>query len=165
MNPKKALFLSTVLTTFVIAILFGVYSKITKTSTQVASLTAPVALADNTAASVAEQPTSVPSAAAPTIVTPDLAASLAARAINRQDVYSVETSSYLGVDAFKVVFSSGDVVYIGLDQQVFATEKLQPVIVTVANVAPAPAPKKHRAAAQAPTTGSSGGGEIEHETE
>jgi hypothetical protein len=69
------------------------------------------------------------------------AVSVAAQFMNRQDVYSVETATYNQVQAFKVTFSSGDIVYVGLDGQVITTTKLQPVVV---NVEPTKKPKKNR---------------------
>jgi uncharacterized membrane protein YgcG len=133
MNPKNALFISASLTAFVLAVLFGVVTKITTSSTQVAAA-APVvqvAAAQDTATATQQQPTDVPVATAQIPPTPDEAALLAAKAINRQDVYSVESSTYQGVQSYKVVFSSGDVVYIGLDKQVLAQTKLQPAVASV----------------------------------
>lgn len=141
MNPKNALFLSASLTAFVVAVLFGVVTKVTNSSPQVAAAApaAQVVAAQNTAAS---QPTDLPEATAQVPPTPDEAAALAAAAINRKDVYSVESSSYQGVQGYKVVFSSGDVVYIGLDKQVLGKTKLQPAVVSLD---PTQAPRKqHR---------------------
>ena len=141
MNPKNALFLSASLTAFVVAVLFGVVTKVTNSNPQAAAAApaAQVVAAQNTATS---QPTDLPAPTAQVPPTPDEAAALAAAAINRQDVYSVETTTYQGVEGYKVVFSSGDVVYIGLDKLVLAKTKLQPAVVSVV---PTQAPKKgHR---------------------
>lgn len=149
MNPKNALFLSASLTAFVLAILFGVVTKITTTnSTLAAAAIAPtveVVTATELPAPTHElpQPTSLPAvtvvtAAAP--ATPEEAALLAAEAIKRQDVYSVESFNYQGVDSYKVVFVSGDVVYIGLDKKVLEITKLQ---IASTYSEPASTPKKN----------------------
>jgi hypothetical protein len=132
MNPKSALFLSGTLTAFVVAVLFGVVSKVT--SAPEAAVNSPVqAVVQQVDTATPEQPTALPSPTMQAAITvgPEQAATLAAEAINRQDVYSVETSTYNGTEAYKVVFSSGDIVYIGLDAQVLAKTKLQPVVVSV----------------------------------
>jgi hypothetical protein len=139
MNPKIALFLSATLTAFVVATLSGVVNKVTSVS---ASDATPVqAVVQQVATATLEQPTDLPAPTAQQPLGPEQAAALAAEAINRQDVYSVETSTYNNVDAYKVVFSSGDVVYIGMDSLVLAKTKLQPAVVNVQATNP---PKKNR---------------------
>ncbi len=140
MNPKIALFLSASLTTFVLATLSGVVGKVISAPDVIASAPT-VATAQQTTIALLEQPTALPTpmATVPSSLGPEEAANIAAQAINRQDVYSVESSTYQGVEAFKVVFSSGDMVYIGLDRQVLTTTKLQPVVVNVPATKP---PKK-----------------------
>jgi hypothetical protein len=146
MNPKNALFLSASLTAFVLAILFGVVTKITTTSSTLAAAavapTVEVVAATEIPAPIQElpQPTNLPAATAVTPATPEEAALLAAEAIKRQDVYSVETFNYQGVDSYKVVFISGDVVYIGLDKKVLEMTKLQ---IASTYSEPAPTPKKN----------------------
>lgn len=143
MNPKNALFLSASLTAFVLAVLFGVVTKVTTTPSVAAA--APVAQV----ATVTDLPTDVPTEEILPAATvqgplgPEEAATLAAKAISRQDVYSVETFTYNGADSYKVVFSSGDIVYIGLDRVVLEVTKLQPVAVNVA-VDPTKPAKKHK---------------------
>ena len=168
MNPKNALFLSASLTAFVLAVLFGVVTKVTNTPTVAAA--APVVQA----ATATIPPTGLPSEEILPVATqqgplgPEEAANLAAKAISRQDVYSVETFSYKGADSYKVVFSSGDIVYIGMDRMVLEMGKLQPVVISVD--APTSLPKKHKGGSNytqqssAPTAppapgGGDGGGE------
>jgi uncharacterized membrane protein YgcG len=86
------------------------------------------------------------------------AVTLASQAINRKDVYSVESSTYKGVDAFKVVFTSGDVVYIGLDSTVLSKTKLQAVVANLPAAKPTKVP--HHGGGSSTTRGnnhSSGG--------
>ena len=87
----------------------------------------------------------------------------------------METATYEGAEAYKVVFSSGDVVYIAPDGSVLTTTKLQPVVVSV----PATKPPKHRthddnnnnntggnnSAPSQPSGGGEGQGGGEHERE
>ena len=151
MSPKSTVFLSVTLTAFVMAILFSVVSRVANSSAAPATA-APTSTASaipNTATATLEEPTDAPTATLPSPLTHDEAATLAAAAIKRQDVYSVENFKYQGVDSFKVVFSSGDTVYIGLDRQVLAMTKPSPVAVIVSSTQ---APKKRR------TTGGGGSG-------
>jgi len=72
-----------------------------------------------------------PAAPAAPNVSPQDAASIAAKTSNRTDLYSVELADYQGTQAYKVTFSSGDVVYIGLDGKYLGTEAPPaPVFVT-----------------------------------
>jgi hypothetical protein len=144
MNPKNALFLAASLTAFILAVLFGVVTKVTNNSTQAASAanaSQEVIAAQNTAIPTLEQPTDLPTATAQSPLTAEEATMLAAAAIGREDAYSVETTTYQGLDSYKVVFSSGDVVYIGLDKEVLAKTKLQATVITVD---PTSTPKKNR---------------------
>lgn len=62
---------------------------------------------------------------------------MAATVLNQQDVYSVENSTVNGVAAYKVVFSSGQVAFVGLDGQMLSITQIPPVVVAQNNVAPA----------------------------
>ena len=143
MNPKNALFLSASLTAFVLAVLFGVVTKVSNNTAQAAAVEAvavqATAVVTNTPEPTLEQPTELPVPTVQLPPTPEEAVQLAATAINRQDVYSVESLTYQGADAYKVVFSSGDIVYIGMDRAVLTKTKLQAAVVSVA---PTQAPKK-----------------------
>lgn len=152
MKTKSALFLSAMLTAFVLAILASLVSAFNSDKTTnlavVASPTQQVALAV-----LPTQPEAT--AALPTQVGAEQAASIAAQYMNKTDVYSVETSSINGANAYKVVFSSGDIVFVGLDGKVISTSKLPPVTV---NVVPPAAPKQHHSGNKGHA---SGGGEGE----
>lgn len=149
MKPKSALFVSAVLTAFVLAILGGVVSTLnTSTSTEVAI--------NPTQQEVL--PTDIPTQAQPTAITvaqvsPEQAASIAAQFMNKTDVYSVETFALNGVNVFKVVFSAGEIVYVGLDGVVISTEVLQP---TVVYVEPTLAPQQNNG-------GNGGSGDDDHD--
>ncbi len=182
MNSKNALFLSASLTAFVLAILFGVVTKITSiNSAQAAAPAADSALVeqaavDPTAVLDVPAPTDIPATAtlAPAAVvppTPEEAAGLAATALNRQDVYSVETFSFNGLDTYKVVFVTGDSVIIGMDRKVLSiappevvavdapTPTISPAIVYYAPEPVVPVKKSHKSGGG----GGGGGGGGEHE--
>jgi hypothetical protein len=120
---KSTLFISATLTTFMLAVLFGVASayqgivNATKTTPQAQ----PVPVSQQVS-----QPVLPTQAAA---VTPEQAASLAAQVIGRTDLYSVEMTTFNGTDAYLVTFSSGDLVYVGLDGQILSISKLPVTII------------------------------------
>ena len=173
MNSKNALFLSASLTAFVLAILFGVVTKITTINSAQAAAPAATeqAVVDPTATLDTPAPTDIPATATTAVAvlppTAEEAAGLAAAALNRQDVYSVETFSYNGADTYKVVFVTGDSVIIGMDRKVLSiappevlaanapTPTVSPAIVYYAPAVIAPVKKGHKSG------GGSGGGEHE----
>ena len=60
---------------------------------------------------------------------------MAANFLGDTDLFSVENAPWEEKDAYKVVFSSGYIVYVSLDGQILSSEAPQPVFVSV----PAPA--------------------------
>jgi hypothetical protein len=157
MKPKSALFISATLTAFVLAILIGVISAFnTAKTSEVAAAASPTQEA--AATDVPAQPD--PRATQPAQVGPEQAASIAAQFMNKTDVYSVESTSINSINAFKVIFSSGEVVFVGLDGKIISTTKLQPTIVSVAPTAP---PQKRNNSGGG--SGNGGGHEQEHEHE
>lgn len=128
---KSAVFLSVVLTAFVISLLAGIlyaYNGLTFTEP----------FTQNQAASqdqvtIQVSPTIVP---APTQqiggVSPQDAASIAANFLKRTDLYSVQLSQINGLNLYKVTFVSGDVVYVSMDGQ---------VILSIPAPQPSPTPK------------------------
>jgi hypothetical protein len=128
---KSTLFISAALTTFMLAVLFGVataYQNIVG-STQTA------AQPQTTAVEMVSQPVAVvpPTQVVPTQaanLTPEAAAALASKVLDRTDLYSVEVTQFEGADAYLVTFSSGDIVYVSPDGQILSISKL-PVTTTV----------------------------------
>jgi hypothetical protein len=100
-REKTPLFISGVLTTFVLIMMAGVLTSFRTVSAE--AQPAP-----------ASEPTEVPATAtaAPQVVSAEVAAQIAAKMLNQTDVYSVETAALDGVDVYKVTLSSGDVVYV-----------------------------------------------------
>lgn len=122
---KSTLFLSSVLTTFMLAIMAGAvsaYQKVVKNTDLTAAAT-----------SVATEPAASEVAAAPaaTTLAPEQAAALAAQVIGRTDLYSVETTDFNGASVYLVTFSSGDLVYVSPDGQILSISKIPPVVVSV----------------------------------
>jgi len=122
---KSTLFISAALTTFMLAVMFGVvsaYQNIVKSSQPV------VAQVQPTAAEVVNVPiVDAPVVVAPTQatnITPETAAALASKVINRTDLFSAELAKFNDVDAYLVTFSSGDLVYVSLDGQILSISKL-----------------------------------------
>ena len=57
-----------------------------------------------------------------TTTSPKQAAALASEFLGRTDAYSVQLAEYSGVQAYKVTFTSGDVVYVSLDGKILGSE-------------------------------------------
>jgi hypothetical protein len=113
MLPRKTLLISALLTAFVLSTLGGVA----------------MALRQSTATPVAV------GTSAPTALSAQEAASLAATVFNQKDIYSVENASVNGTSAYKVVFSSGQVAFVGLDGQILSVTQIQPTVVAQNNTA------------------------------
>lgn len=116
---KKNLLISAALTTFVLVVLANVsavYARIRDTVTlQPSTVAAETLPMQNPAVQV----------------TPQEAANIAAGFLGQNDLYSVENMDWNGVDAYKVVFSSGTIVYVGMDGQILGSQAPQPVLVSL----------------------------------
>jgi len=127
MSTKLILFLSTTLTAFVLATLYGV---VTTIDTNPAPVQAAAVQPSDVPTDVATQEFATPVVAEPAALTPDLAANIAAEAIGRQDVYSVELKTNdQGVEGFEVVFSSNDIVFISMNKMVYSISALPTQVV------------------------------------
>jgi hypothetical protein len=131
---KSTLFISAALTTFMLAVLFGVVSayqgtvksaEVAAAQPQVQSTSAPVVMVNEPPASPAPI---VPTQ--PVNITPDAAAAIAGKVLGRTDLYSVENVQFEGADAYLVTFSSGDLVYLSLDGQVLSISKIKVTVIT-----------------------------------
>lgn len=122
---KSTIFISSVLTTFALVVLFGVVKAYqNNTMTQAADAVAQPPAVVNVAL-----PTDVPTQA-PTVITPEEAAQLAVQVVGHDNLYSAETSTFNNVPAYLITFTNKDVVYIGLDGQVLSVQ-IAPIIVNV----------------------------------
>ncbi len=119
---KSTMFISGVLTTFMLAIMFGVamaYQKTVETGgvpTEIVQQTQPTDV-------MVVEPVTATSAVTATL-TLEEAANLAASVIGRTDLYSSENTQLDGVDAYLVTFSSGDLVYVSLEGKILSISKL-----------------------------------------
>jgi len=115
---KSTVFISSILTTFALVMLYGVVS----------------AYRSNMA--VPASPTAVPTEETPvvtdtpSVVTPEQAAQLAVQVIGHDNLLSAESASFNGVNAYKITFTNNDIVYVGIDGQVLSVQ-VAPVIVSV----------------------------------
>ena len=144
---KSTLFISTALTIFVLAVMYGVvsaYQGIVKTDDVVTQVTAEPVVQQVAAVEA------VP--AAPTVISPEQAAFIASEFMGDTDVYGVEVVDYEGIPAFLVTFSSGKLIYIGSTGEILAISQLEPVVV----MAPAPQKIKNNSGSS-----NNGGGESE----
>jgi len=126
---KSTLFISAVLTTFILAVLFSV-----------------VNASRNTDASAQAQPTAVVAEALPTdtalpdptavvtttvFLTPEQAAALAGQILGRTDLLSVETSVFNNESVYLVKFMNGDQVFISPSGAVLSIVLAPPPVVVV----------------------------------
>lgn len=126
---KSTLFISAVLTTFVMAMLAGVASAYQGIlSTNQAQASQPQAQAVPQTKSVAD---TVPAEVQPVDFTPEQAAALAAQVLGHDDLYSVEVNDLNGETVYMVTFTSGDLVYVSLDGQIRSVGKVQVQTVVV----------------------------------
>ena len=121
---KSTLFISAALTTFMLAVLFGVVSAYQG----MASSTALAAALPQPTSAVVAVVNQQPAPIVPTQsvnITPDAATAIASKVLGRTDLYSVEVTQFEGADAYLVTFSSGDLVYLSLDGQVLSISKIK----------------------------------------
>lgn len=120
---KSIVFISAVLTTFALAMIYGVVSAYRGTPRNSEAVVQP------TATSVAEA--TVVSAPTQVVVSAVQAAQLATQVLGNNALLSAESANFNGVDAYKITFTNQDVVYIGLNGQVLSVQ-VAPAVVSVA---------------------------------
>ena len=159
---KSTLFISAALTTFLLAVMFGVasaYQNIVKSTQQ----SQPVAVQSQPTQEqmIVNAPVVPPTPAQPANISPEDATALASKVINRTDLYSVEVTQFNGVDAYLVTFSSGDLVYVSMDGQILSISKLP--VTTIVQKGSKPGASDNQRSSQ-PVASSGGGHEGgEHE--
>jgi hypothetical protein len=113
---KSSLFISGMLTTFILTVMAGTISAFRAYS-------ASAAQQPLTAVQQVTQPTEIPQPTETAIsLTPQQGAQLAASYLGRSDLYSVEGGYLYGVYVYKVIFSNGDAAYVSLDGQILRVE-------------------------------------------
>ncbi len=125
---KSTLFLSAVLTAFVLAVLVGVVSAYQNVVSASVAAPQPTAASPAQNVSVPQVQAALPTATA-AMLTPEQAAALAAQVLGRDDLYSVETADFNGASSYLVTFSSGDLVYVSLAGQILSVGKIVPTVV------------------------------------
>ena len=121
---KSTLFISAALTTFMLAVLFGVVSAYQGMASSTALAAAQLQPTAAVVAVVNQQPAPIVPTQ-PVNITPDAATAIASKVLGRTDLYSVEVTQFEGADAYLVTFSSGDLVYLSLDGQVLSISKIK----------------------------------------
>lgn len=127
---KSTLFVSAMLTVFLMATIFGAvsaYQQVVKKQNDAAKNTVPQAVNAEIVPLPAESIVAVPE-----VVTAEQATTAAINFLSDTNVYSVEVVDYQGAPAYLVTFSSGDLVYVSSTGIVIANTKIQPVVVAVA---------------------------------
>lgn len=159
---KSTLFVSAMLTVFLMATMFGVASAyqqavngnskfLSRTPDKIASqsinpVSMPISMVGNAPVAVEVSQT----------VTPEEATLVAVDYLGNPEVYSVEVVDYEGTSAYLVMFSSGDMVFVSATGEILATDELQPVIV-------AAPPANNNGGGQSNNNSGNSGGE-EHES-
>ncbi|HEX2998162.1 MAG TPA: hypothetical protein VHP14_25280 [Anaerolineales bacterium] len=135
---KSTIFISAVLTTFALVMLYRVAAAYNNTKTA-AQIDTPTSLPEPTET---EPPVTEPPAPAPAnlVLGPEQAANLAARVVGNANLLSAETSNFNGTNAYMITFTNNDVVYVGLDGQILSVQIAPPTPVLI-NVS-APTQKK-----------------------
>ena len=132
---KSTLFISAVLTTFVMAMLAGVASAYQEivTSDQLAFLNLQEQANSEMQVKAAMDVMPTATELQPVNWTPEEAAGLAAQVLGHDDLYSVEVADLNGETVYMVTFSSGDLVYVSLDGQIRSIGKVQVETVVVSS--------------------------------
>jgi len=131
---KSTTFVSVLLTTFMLAMLVSViadYRDVLSSTIKLGEAT-PTAEATQPEARAMDQPVSMPIATTAPIMDPNQAAALAAQIMGK-DLLSIESALFNNATAYKVTFTTGDLVYMGLDGQILSIVQATttPVVVVV----------------------------------
>jgi hypothetical protein len=121
---KGTLFVSALLTTFMLAVMVGAVSAYQKIVKNTSPAVKPVQAAGVEAVS---EPLTAPQAPA---FTAEQAAALAAQVLGHTDLFSVETTMLNGASVYLVTFSSGDLVYVSPQGQIVSISKIVPVVLS-----------------------------------
>lgn len=129
---KSTLFVSAMLTVFLMATMFGVvsaYQQVVKNNDLASTQSSQKALSQPVSVEFAATATVV----APLVVTAEEATTIAVNFLNDPMVYSVEVVDYQGAPTYLVTFSSGELVYVSSEGVVVANTQVQPVVITASN--------------------------------
>lgn len=131
---KSTLFVSAMLTVFLMATMFGVvsaYQQVVKNNDLASTQSSQKALSQPVSVEFAAPATAT--VVAPLVVTAEEATTIAINFLNDPMVYSVEVVDYQGAPTYLVTFSSGELVYVSSEGVVVANTQVQPVVITASN--------------------------------
>jgi hypothetical protein len=156
---KSSLFISAVLTTFALVMMYNVVSAYRSDKSVDVNAGNVVEVAAEAAATDTPVPTDVPT---PTqaIITPEEAAQVASQVLGSDKLLSAESSNFNGVDAYLITFTNKDVAYIGLDGQVLSVQ-VAPVVYSVAAPVKKKSKNNNNKSSNNQSSSSSSGGEHE----
>ena len=126
---KSALFISAVLTTFALVMLYNIVSAYRSDKSVNVNAGNVVEVAAEPAATDTPLPMDAP-IPTQTLVTPEEAAQIASQVVGHDNLLSAESSNLNGVDAYLITFTNKDVVYVGLDGQILSVQ-IAPVVINV----------------------------------
>jgi hypothetical protein len=135
---KSTIFISAVLTTFALVMLYGVVSAYQDMSKLPEATPLPT---DTAAPEPVEPDPALAPAVTQTVISPEQAAQMAAQVVGNPGLLSAESSNVNGTNAYKITFTNNDVVYVGLDGQILSIQ-VAPVMVNVS--APVVQQVKHK---------------------
>ena len=147
---KSTILISTALTTFALFMLYNVVSAY-RNNQNIAQITA------EPLATLAPEPTDE-SAPIEVALSPEEAAQRAIQVVGNSNLLSAESANVNGVNAYKIIFTNNDVVYVGLDGQILSVQ-VAPVVVNV----PSPVRQKNKNNSGAHIKTGSGEDQTSHE--
>ncbi len=134
---KNTLFISAAITTFALVLLGGVIKvaagRIAKPAQAAAPSSSPTVQQIEPTLALPTA-TSIPADAG--VITPSDAAFIAGTALGDTKIYAVDTVTRYGMDAYKVTFSSGNIVYVSPQGRILAISSLNATINQAASVQP-----------------------------
>ena len=128
---KSIVFISAVLTTFALVMLYSLVSAYRGNQNVAEAVATPTA-------TLLPEPTDTP-APTETVLTPEEAAQLAVQVVGHDNLLSAESANINGIDAYKITFTNNDIVYVALDGQILSVQ-VAPVVVNIAS----PTKQKHK---------------------
>lgn len=135
--PKKNLLISAALTAFILVIATSIASAYQRVNATLETVKADATSAASVEVVQQVEQTTITSPVATeeiqVMLTHQEAALLAANFLEQTDLYSVENIIWEGTDAYKVVFTSGDTVYIGMYGDILGTEAAPVTVITTTN--------------------------------
>ena len=160
---KSTLFVSAMLTVFLMATMFGVvsaYQQVVKNNELTSAQSSQKTISQPVSVVLA-----VPTATemAPLVVTAEEATTIAVNFLNDPMVYSVEVVDYQGAPTYLVTFSSGELVYVSSEGVVVANTQVQPVVITASNTTSRGQSNNSGSSSNNSSNGSSEHEEHEHE--